>query len=92
MRFFESFFEEVKKVCEYCDGSKHRWFLDLNQHSQENVEVPTEEAPKPDIDPYHERDPDLIQSIFDSQRLEEISLKKNEIRRVLKDVIQKKNP
>ncbi|KAM7459940.1 hypothetical protein LguiA_036029 [Lonicera macranthoides] len=75
--------------CHFGSSSKDRWFLDLNQEPQELAEVPAEEVPEPDLDPYNERDPDRIQAILHSQLLEKINVKENEIRGLLEGIVRK---
>lgn len=81
--------EGEDSFCHFGSSSKDRWFLDLNQQPQEPAEVPAEEAPEPNMDPYHERDPERIQSIWHSQLVDKIASKENEIRRFLEDVVRK---
>jgi len=75
--------------CHFGSSSKDRWFLDLNQQPQELAEVPAEEVPEPDLDPYHEKDPERIQAILHSQLIDKRNLKENEIRGFLEGVVRK---
>lgn len=65
-----------------------RWDIDLNLPPREEVEVPVEKAPEPEMDVCRERDPERIKAILQAQLQERISQKESDIRKVLEDLVQ----
>lgn len=54
-----------------------RWDIDLDLPPREEVEVPVEEAPEPDMDVYGERDPARIRAIVEAQLKERVAQKES---------------